>query len=159
MHHFRLRRFGRTLFTITGIALLIIFGARAASQAGSLAAVGGEVKKAIASANEGLGKFAGLTDLSAPHNARLADMAMVEPVAADSPPATAPDPQPMQTHASPESKLGVDTGAGPASDDNADDKPAVTPDRQNNRTATDQPTDGAAPENTTSTAPKTEDVK
>lgn len=74
MQHFGLRQFGRTMFTIAGIVLLIIFGARAASQASSLTAVGGEVKKAIASANEGLDRLAKWADLSAPSATRLASM-------------------------------------------------------------------------------------
>lgn len=46
MQHFGLRQFSRAIFTIAGIVLLIIFGARAASQAGSLAAAGGQAKRA-----------------------------------------------------------------------------------------------------------------
>lgn len=49
MHqHTGLRQVGRTILTITGIVLLIIFGARAASQASNLAAVGGKTKQGIA---------------------------------------------------------------------------------------------------------------
>ena len=42
---FGLREFGRTVLTVTGIVLLIVFGARAASQASSLAAVGGKTQQ------------------------------------------------------------------------------------------------------------------
>jgi hypothetical protein len=44
MQHYGLRQFGRTILTITGILLLVIFGTRAASQATSLTAVGGQPK-------------------------------------------------------------------------------------------------------------------
>lgn len=46
MQHSGIRQVGRTLLTLAGILLLIIFGTRAASQATSLAAVGGQTKKA-----------------------------------------------------------------------------------------------------------------
>lgn len=42
MHNYSLRQFGRTILTIAGILLLVIFGSRAASQATSLSAVGGQ---------------------------------------------------------------------------------------------------------------------
>ena len=45
MQHSGIRQIGRTLLTLAGILLLIIFGTRAASQATSLAAVGGQAKK------------------------------------------------------------------------------------------------------------------
>jgi len=45
MQHYGLRQFGRTVLTIAGIILLVIFGTRAASQANSVTAVGGESKK------------------------------------------------------------------------------------------------------------------
>lgn len=44
MHNYSLRQFGRTILTIAGIILLVIFGSRAASQATSLSAVGGQTK-------------------------------------------------------------------------------------------------------------------
>lgn len=47
MHNYSLRQFGRTILTITGILLLVIFGGRAASQATSLSAVGGQTKHTV----------------------------------------------------------------------------------------------------------------
>ena len=44
MQHSGLRQFSRTILTVVGILLLIIFGTRAASQASSLTAVGGRPK-------------------------------------------------------------------------------------------------------------------
>ncbi|HET7320634.1 MAG TPA: hypothetical protein VFI84_03585 [Candidatus Saccharimonadales bacterium] len=47
MQNYSLRQFGRTILTITGILLLVIFGSRAASQATSLSAVGGQTKHSL----------------------------------------------------------------------------------------------------------------
>lgn len=53
-HKFGLREFGRTVLTVVGIVLLVIFGARAASQASSLTAVGGQPKQLLAHTAAGL---------------------------------------------------------------------------------------------------------
>lgn len=46
MQHSGLREISRIILTIAGIVLLLVFGSRAASQATSIAAVGGQAKKA-----------------------------------------------------------------------------------------------------------------
>src|SRR4051794_38002245 len=47
MQHTGLGQLSKTILTITGLMLLIIFGTRAASQASSVAAVGGQTKKSV----------------------------------------------------------------------------------------------------------------
>ena len=49
MHsNFGFRELSRVVLTVVGIILLLVFGARAASQASSVTAVGGQAKEAVA---------------------------------------------------------------------------------------------------------------